>query len=666
MVTDSGTYRQADDKDRSTSWATHDPTRRDLIFAPRTFFCFSATAQVAHLVLPDTRANASQNQKSHFFANAQREVIKINSKYSMKKSIKFYLMFLLLAVGQFAFGQNQEKIYYDKEWKGCSQSKASYYRLVTFNENGKPIGKVMDYFITGELQSEIEGAIYIDKYNDENSKWLGKSVGYYKSGKKQFEILHDNKGETVTHKIWFENGNQRLNAEYKNGKPNGIYATYYENGKLKNKFIYSEGKLADKWFTECDEFEHCQKIFFDGFTTSEDENNWEPADKAEYRSKIIANEGFLMENKKQQGGYAQWIHLPIDIANDFSIETIINFKSGDKNSGQGLIWGFKDWSNYYYFYISANGYFTVGAKSDGLSLEFIKWKQSSYINQNSNRNLIKVNKVKDKMYYSINSQIVGSEDFYTFRGNNIGFSIPSGEKKVLFERLLVRQDVDGNEALSKISSSSEWKGNGSGFFIDCRGYIATNYHVIKDAIEIEVDFLRNGQQQTFKAEVIQSDKQNDLAILKIKDNSFKPFVNIPYNFQIGLADVGTNVFALGYPMANIMGSEIKFTDGKISSKTGIQGDITMYQISVPVQAGNSGGVLFDYDGNLIGITSAGLNRDYFNSENVNYAIKSSYLKNLIDVLPVSIQTPNDKTIATKSLIEKIKVLSDYVVLIKIR
>ena len=45
-------------------------TDNDLIFAQRTFFCFSATAQVAHLVLSDTQTNASQNQKSHFFANA--------------------------------------------------------------------------------------------------------------------------------------------------------------------------------------------------------------------------------------------------------------------------------------------------------------------------------------------------------------------------------------------------------------------------------------------------------------------------------------------------------------------------------------------------------------------------------------------------------------------
>lgn len=180
-------------------------------------------------------------------------------------------------------------------------------------------------------------------------------------------------------------------------------------------------------------------------------------------------------------------------------------------------------------------------------------------------------------------------------------------------------------------SSIEWKGNGSGFFIDAKGYIATNYHVIKDAQDIEIDFIRNGKKESYKAKVIQSDKQNDLSILQIDNDSFIEFSYLPYNFSTTISDVGTNIFALGYPMASIMGSEIKFTDGKISAKTGVQGDISCYQISVPIQPGNSGGALFDYDGNLIGITSSALNREMFNSENVNYAIKVSYLKNLKDV-----------------------------------
>ena len=213
------------------------------------------------------------------------------------------------------------------------------------------------------------------------------------------------------------------------------------------------------------------------------------------------------------------------------------------------------------------------------------------------------------------------------------------------------------------TSKSTWEGNGSGFFIDGNGYIATNYHVIDGASEIEVDFIKDNQKQSCKAKIISSDKQNDLAIIKIEDDKFKPYIKLPYSFKSTISDVGSNVFALGYPMAlTVMGEEVKFTDGKISSKTGFQGEITTYQISVPVQPGNSGGPLFDYDGNIIGI----INAKIMAADNVSYAIKLTYLKNLIDVIPDKLILPSDISISQKTLTEKIKVLSNYVVLIKIR
>lgn len=214
-------------------------------------------------------------------------------------------------------------------------------------------------------------------------------------------------------------------------------------------------------------------------------------------------------------------------------------------------------------------------------------------------------------------------------------------------------------------SKSEWKGNGTGFFINKAGYIATNYHVVAEANDIEIEFLRSGQKQNFKVKVINSDKQNDLSVLKIEDDSFNPFSQLPYNFQTNIIDVGTNVFALGYPMAlSVLGTEIKFTDGKISSKTGFQGDISTYQMTTPIQPGNSGGPLFDFNGNLVGITSAVIRPDL--ADNVSYSIKTAYLKNLIDVLPITIELPVDKSLANKLLTEKIKILSDYVVLIKVK
>lgn len=222
-----------------------------------------------------------------------------------------------------------------------------------------------------------------------------------------------------------------------------------------------------------------------------------------------------------------------------------------------------------------------------------------------------------------------------------------------------------NQSNKTVTNKGDWKGNGTGFFIDINGYLSTNYHVVEDANEIEVEFVKNGVKMNFTAKVIQTDKQNDLAIIKITDESFVSFNKLPYNFNTNISDVGSNVFALGYPMAlSIMGTEIKFTDGKISSKTGFKGDISTYQTTTPIQPGNSGGPLFDYDGNLIGINSAILRPDV--ADNVSYSIKSNYLKNLIEVLDYKISLPNDKTIATKTLTEKIKILSDYVVLIKVR
>ena len=113
-----------------------------------------------------------------------------------------------------------------------------------------------------------------------------------------------------------------------------------------------------------------------------------------------------------------------------------------------------------------------------------------------------------------------------------------------------------------------------------------------------------------------------------------------------------------------MGKEIKFTDGRISSKTGFKGDITTYQSTTPIQPGNSGGPLFDFKGNLIGINNAKIITE--DVEGVSYSIKSSYLLNLIDVLPETIPLPSSTQLASKPLTEQIKILSDYVVIIKVK
>ena len=217
----------------------------------------------------------------------------------------------------------------------------------------------------------------------------------------------------------------------------------------------------------------------------------------------------------------------------------------------------------------------------------------------------------------------------------------------------------------KRTSTEEWEGNGSGIIISKSGYIVTNHHVIENAEDIEVEFILNEEVQKFKAEIVQVDKTNDLAIIKIVDMNFDGLDEPPYNFKTRSSDVGTKIYAFGYPMAlSVMGKEIKITDGIISSKSGYDGNITTYQISAPIQGGNSGGPLFDDKGNFLGINSSGLGADVAN--NVGYTIKSSYVLNLIDVLPKTIDLPSSTKLQSLPLTEQIKEISKYVVLVKVK
>lgn len=212
------------------------------------------------------------------------------------------------------------------------------------------------------------------------------------------------------------------------------------------------------------------------------------------------------------------------------------------------------------------------------------------------------------------------------------------------------------------NNSNEYLASGSGFVLTNNGIIVTNYHVVKDMSIINVQLKMEGDIKSYNAKLISSDKMNDIALIKIEDPSFQNFHAIPYAINFSTCDVGTSVFAMGYPMSNQLGEEVKVTDGIISSKTGYQGDVVTYQISAPIQPGNSGGPLFDKQGNLVGITNAGVPE----ANNVGYAIKTSYLKSLVDALPFSVYLPSNNTISMLSFVDKIKKLSEYVVFIKVK
>lgn len=214
-----------------------------------------------------------------------------------------------------------------------------------------------------------------------------------------------------------------------------------------------------------------------------------------------------------------------------------------------------------------------------------------------------------------------------------------------------------NDSSQKNDSKKQETSSGSGIVITKNGYIVTNYHVIEEATKIEVN-LNN---KTYSAKIVKVDKSNDLALLKIDDDKYQNFTSIPFTIKGMNLPLGEKVFSLGFPMTQLQGTNIKLTEGSISSKTGFQDDPVCYQISVPLQPGNSGGPLFDLNGNLVGIVNAGI----LEANSVGYAIKNTYLLNFLDVvseLPV-LNTVNQ--LVNKTFTQQVEELTKYCCLLNV-
>ncbi len=198
-------------------------------------------------------------------------------------------------------------------------------------------------------------------------------------------------------------------------------------------------------------------------------------------------------------------------------------------------------------------------------------------------------------------------------------------------------------------------GSGTGFFITRDGYMLTANHVVEDATKVIVKtkYLALG------ARVVKVDKTNDIALLKIigayplgaltneallqtPDSRLSP-VSAKFRplhiVDSGTARLGDSISTLGFPNPELQGSAPKFTRGEVNSTAGIHDNPHFFQISAPIQPGNSGGPLLDHSGNVVGIIQLTLNdaRLFFATglvpQNVNYALKSEYLLRFLKSVP---------------------------------
>ena len=195
--------------------------------------------------------------------------------------------------------------------------------------------------------------------------------------------------------------------------------------------------------------------------------------------------------------------------------------------------------------------------------------------------------------------------------------------------------------------------------------IATNYHVIQNGSNWEITFPTSGR--TYQLQLVTADKTNDLAVLKLIHTGMGATEN-QKPLQItafSQAKIGEELYTVGFPLGDLLGTSHKVATGVLSSSSGIEDDPRMFQISVPIQPGNSGGPIFNSKGHVIGILVSTLSAQYLFKtqghipQNVNFAIKSDYLLALIPQRSLD-QKDQKGNLSNLSRADQVEVLRDSI------
>ncbi len=197
---------------------------------------------------------------------------------------------------------------------------------------------------------------------------------------------------------------------------------------------------------------------------------------------------------------------------------------------------------------------------------------------------------------------------------------------------------------------------GTGFAVSGNGYIITNYHVVSCADSL---YVQNNKGEAYKAVSIFEDISSDLAILKVSDSTFKSHT-LPYALKPQNIHLGEEVFTMGFPR-----DEIVYGKGYISAQTGFNGDTAAYQVSIPVNPGNSGAPLMDSKGNVVCIITG----KQTTSDGIAFAVKSAHLKRLLEEMPKD-KLPKKEwnhrnNLEGMSRVDQIKKLEEFVYMVKV-
>lgn len=636
-------------------------------------------------------ANLTANSRAHYVWRCSSHTDLTASLTLCMEPMKMLRTSLLVSIATIAlslaaYPQTPTTIYYDKDWKQVPSSiGAEFYRIVTFDSSGRPMGLTTDYYITGEKQWECR-LLSMDFYDANKNRPDGTCTWYFKNGVISQKSTFLNGVQEGLEEVFFNTGKIKNSVTYSKGVPDGEAYFYFESGKVNRKFKVSNGVLRP-WFFECDEYGTCETVFRDLFKDeAQTSRNWL------LNGASVTKDETLFVRIPADGSRAQLAPAPIGPLAEFSVTVSVQQTYGSKEHSHGIIFGFKDWQNYHYYYLSTKGMYTIGFVANGMNTNLTNWTSSKDIKTGTGQNTIRVHRRYNQFLYSLNGNVLGRFDATPLVGNSFGLLSVAGrtESTVKFSDFEIRQPSEKilpppppkaptptipikkdpvpapaplpapTPAPVKAPEPEKTVSAGTGFFMDPRGYIVTSQHITGNTGIFEVTVTRNGKSESYVAKILIADKQNDIAILKIDDPKFKIAGPLPYALKLGVPDVGAEIFTLGYPDAAKPGSVLATAEGKITSRTGPNDEINSYLLALSVQPGSSGAPLFDSEGNVIAIVNARA----ASTNNVSYAVKTAYLVGLIQTASEKIVPSINNTMKALPKTEKIKRLSEYVVIVR--
>ena len=189
---------------------------------------------------------------------------------------------------------------------------------------------------------------------------------------------------------------------------------------------------------------------------------------------------------------------------------------------------------------------------------------------------------------------------------------------------------------------------GTGFVVSREGTILTSFHVVKNKSKIQVQC---NDKNWHTAKVSAFSRGNDIALLSSNMTNRTWIPVIPSD----TAQLGDEVYTIGFPVVELLGAEPKYTNGVLSSKSGFKGDKSLMQVTTAVQPGNSGGPLVLNGKGVVGIvTSTAAISAFYGStkslpQNINWSTKSDY----VDLLDKSILKPPRLNLSIQEVVDSV-------------